>query len=238
MARRIDAGSRKTLTPYGVIVVTADGWKFFTATGDETEVWSRRPGARWPNSQLEGRDVGATIAHNGDLVDVEFPNGDEPDDLTSDELNAWMNDIETYMTAGPVGRLRHHVTGAIERGEKEPIIGIGKPFAENPRKNVTDVARAFNDGKRKGKPGDSIWTDGEAIYSYNTALLVKLPYRPQEEYYGLAPGLVLNKTRYSVTTTQQQHGLHEMFGQRIEYFVDGLDRGVPAFRVLEAAGID
>lgn len=110
-------------------------------------------------------------------------------------------------------------------------------FNANPRKNVTDVARAMNDGKRKGKPGDSIWTDGEAVYSYNTALLVKIPPRQNEGYYGLAPGLVLNKTRYSVTTTQQQNGLRELFGQRIEYFVDDLDRGVPAFRVLEAAGI-
>jgi hypothetical protein len=108
---------------------------------------------------------------------------------------------------------------------------------ENPRKNVTAVAKALYDGKRKGRPGDSIWTDGENIWSYNTCLLAARPAVQNQGYYGLAPEYVLNASRYSVTTSQQQNSLRVLFGGAITAVVTDLDRGVPPFRVLEAAGI-
>lgn len=71
------------------------------------------------------------------------------------------------------------------------------------RKNTRDTFNAFLNDQPKGKPGSAIWTDGHSIYSYGTCLVAVLP---EEE--GRWPlKFVLNRSKYSVTTTIHQNGL-------------------------------
>ena len=110
--------------------------------------------------------------------------------------------------------------------------GPARSYAENPRKNVMDVMRAFEQHKTKGRNGDSIWTNGDHVYSYYTCLLVRTQ-RAGTVY-------VLNNSAYSVTTRQQQNGIRELLreggaGNNLVEVTD-LDRGVTADTVLEAAG--
>jgi hypothetical protein len=70
---------------------------------------------------------------------------------------------------------------------------------DNPRKNVEYVYQAWSKGKRV-KPSESIWTDGIVIYSYNTWILARIR----------GGAVLLNATKYSVTTTQQQNGLRQL----------------------------
>lgn len=64
------------------------------------------------------------------------------------------------------------------------------------RKNTREVWNAWKQGKRHEKY-DSIWTDGQVIYSYGTWLL---KHQPIGKY-------LFNVTRYSKTTTNHQSGL-------------------------------
>jgi hypothetical protein len=63
---------------------------------------------------------------------------------------------------------------------------------------VQDVYRAWKMG-RACKPGSSIWTNGETVYSYSTAIL---------RHKNLVP--VLNVRKYSVTTSRHQNALREL----------------------------
>lgn len=66
------------------------------------------------------------------------------------------------------------------------------------RKNTREVFNAWKDGKRL-KKCDSIWTNGEVIYSYNTWLLAPYPKRIGK--------YLFNLTEYSRTTTNHQHSI-------------------------------
>ena len=75
------------------------------------------------------------------------------------------------------------------------------------RKNTQEVFKAWTEGKAQRKQ-DSIWTDGQVIFSYGTWL-----FKHQQFTRGKSKGLVklgkyeFNNTRYSITTSIQQGGL-------------------------------
>lgn len=71
------------------------------------------------------------------------------------------------------------------------------------RKNTAEVMEAWNFYKTKGKRGDSIWTDGNNVFSYDTCILT---YGPN--------GGRLNTTKYSVTTTTHQNGIKAWLAER------------------------
>lgn len=62
------------------------------------------------------------------------------------------------------------------------------------RKNTMQVFEAWQAGKKNMRQ-TSIWTDGHDVYSYGTMILKKDQIR------------VLNRTKYSRTTTQHQNNL-------------------------------
>lgn len=64
--------------------------------------------------------------------------------------------------------------------------------------------------KEKDHKDDGVWTDGETIYSYSTALVVKLD----------DDRVVLNATSYSHTTGKHQTRLRELLNG---YFGDVLE---------------
>lgn len=66
------------------------------------------------------------------------------------------------------------------------------------RKNTFTIMEAWNFDRAKGKAGDSIWTDGQNVYSYQTCILV---YGPN--------GSILNVGKYSRTTSTHQNGVKE-----------------------------
>lgn len=68
------------------------------------------------------------------------------------------------------------------------------------RKNAAAVYAAWLDG-RPLRRARSIWTDGESIYSYDTAILARD-----------AANVILNVTKYSQTTTTHQNGLAVALG--------------------------
>jgi hypothetical protein len=106
----------------------------------------------------------------------------------------------------------------------------GRTFAENPRKNVEQVMDAFAHHRKKGNRGDSISTDGESVFSYFTCLVTRVQ--------RAGTVFLLNATRYSVTTTQQQGGIREILRDHgasvVE--VEGLSRGADANDLLAQAG--
>lgn len=99
------------------------------------------------------------------------------------------------------------------------------------RVNTRKVVEAFNRG-RKCEAARAVWTDGEAIYSYGTCIVAQLP----------GGGLVLNREKYSVTTSCQQNGLRVAFGDRIVAEVDGGNHAYPETliersKTLEASAV-
>ena len=70
------------------------------------------------------------------------------------------------------------------------------------RRSTRRIAAAF----REGRPlaiSESLWTSGNAIYSYATCIAVKQTKRMRS--------VVLNGTKYSVTTSRIQAELRELF---------------------------
>ena len=65
------------------------------------------------------------------------------------------------------------------------------------RKNCQRTVNAWRDGKSFGKRGDSIWTDGDAVYSYATWIVCPRKGGP----------FLFNATKYSQTTTTHQNAL-------------------------------
>lgn len=96
------------------------------------------------------------------------------------------------------------------------------------RKNCTKAFAAFLAG-RSARPAQSIWTDGNTIYSYRTAILTKVPNEPR-----LA---ILNVTQYSATTSVHQHSLAVALGQEGWHWfeVEGFSRGCDFVDLLDAA---
>ena len=66
------------------------------------------------------------------------------------------------------------------------------------RKNTRQTVEAFLEGKAR-RPANSIWTNGDHIWSYGTMLVERHPTDPRS--------LVFNATKYSPTTSQHQRGL-------------------------------
>ncbi len=98
------------------------------------------------------------------------------------------------------------------------------------RKNTQAAYNLWESGGRSTASvrGTSIWTDGKIIYSYGTPLLM------------VAPGgdvLILNVTKYSVTTSQQQGGLGFLLRGYDVLEVSGIPQGATASKLLEAAMI-
>ena len=92
------------------------------------------------------------------------------------------------------------------------------------RVNVKRVAAAWREG-REDRREQSVWTDGRAIYSYGTCLVAPL-----------ASGrVVLNVTKYSVTTSNKQSGLRVALHGLIAAEVDGLDYGARPHHIVEKA---
>lgn len=81
------------------------------------------------------------------------------------------------------------------------------------RKCTLDVFSAFVRGGENRKQ-NSIWTDGDTIYSYGTAIATFGDYLNQ---------VYLNRTTYSKTTTTHQNSLAMLFETR-GYTVQELDR--------------
>lgn len=79
------------------------------------------------------------------------------------------------------------------------------------------------DARKSLKPASSIWTNGDHIYSYSTCLVVRLD----------DGRIVLNRTRYSVTTTIHQNALAAHFRGCLT--VDGMRFGACASELKEAA---
>lgn len=95
------------------------------------------------------------------------------------------------------------------------------------RKNCQQVVRAFDSGKAL-RPAASIHTDGETIYSYNTAILTRHP--------GGNGKVILNRTRYSTTTTIHQNAIAAAY-QGVLLEVDGLPQGCSVATLLRYAGV-
>jgi hypothetical protein len=90
------------------------------------------------------------------------------------------------------------------------------------RKNTRLALAAYNAGKA-ARPAESIWTDGDTIYSYRTALLTRLPDGRE----------VFNGTRYSVTTTIHQNAIRD--AAYLE--VDDIERGASAEDLRDAVAV-
>jgi hypothetical protein len=97
---------------------------------------------------------------------------------------------------GPLERLRHHVSGAVERGEKEAI--VNKPYLLiiperlSPPRPVADFAEAsriYSQMRDESDEGASTWPDGfvndygfnVARISYNGKVWRSLEYQPNEQ---------------------------------------------------------
>lgn len=91
------------------------------------------------------------------------------------------------------------------------------------RKNCERTIGAWRDGKSFGKRGDSIWTDGEGIYSYGTWILCGE--RGEERGHGFP----FNATWYSRTTVTHQNAIRAyMDGEGINLCVyDNVPIGTP-----------
>ena len=89
------------------------------------------------------------------------------------------------------------------------------------RKN-TEAALAAWQARRPARPAVSVWTDGETLFSYETAILTRDDDGRQ----------IRNVTKYSPTTSQHQNAAGEWAGNT--YDVDGLKRGATR-RDLQAA---
>lgn len=68
------------------------------------------------------------------------------------------------------------------------------------RKNCQRTINAWENGEPFGKRGDSIWTDGDGIYSYATWIVM-------ESFDGAGPRYCFNATKYSQTTTTHQNAI-------------------------------
>jgi hypothetical protein len=90
------------------------------------------------------------------------------------------------------------------------------------RVNCKNVLNAWRCGRRN-KSAQSIWTDGRDIYSYGTCLVTRDD----------AGNVILNRTRYSVTTTIHQGALAvALNGCRV---VDGIRIGCSPYTLTAAA---
>lgn len=88
------------------------------------------------------------------------------------------------------------------------------------KSNLVRVLISWDDSRAEGRTGSSIWTDGDTIFSYGTAILTGRAFA----------GLVLNVTKYSATTSTFQNALAKhLHSERRQFMtVDGMERGLAA----------
>ncbi len=92
------------------------------------------------------------------------------------------------------------------------------------KRNTRATLQAWH--AREPSPQPSIWTDGETIWSYGTAIATRTN-----------PGaVILNRTKYSSTTSGHQNALLDELGSGPVVTVDGIEQGADAARLL-AAGL-
>jgi hypothetical protein len=96
------------------------------------------------------------------------------------------------------------------------------------RKNTTNVFESWMDGNRN-IDNESIWTDGESIFSYSTCVLATY-----------AGGIVLNVTNYSPTTNSHVRGILTLLRQtgleKNLVLVDNLERGISRKGLTDEGG--
>jgi hypothetical protein len=85
-------GTKVRRTTYGEVMLTPSGFASIVANEHETYMWAHKAGHGWPCSVLSSHGVEIAIAANGDLVDYEGP-----EDVTSDELDAYTSDLLSYI---------------------------------------------------------------------------------------------------------------------------------------------
>jgi len=82
------------------------------------------------------------------------------------------------------------------------------------RRNTQQAVTAWEKGKAS-RAASSIWTDGEALYSYGTVLVTRE-----------AGWLFVNRTKYSTTTSCQQSGVsYALRGLAQVCYVEGVPMG-------------
>lgn len=101
------------------------------------------------------------------------------------------------------------------------------------RKNVREVMEAWNENRKCDPKGaGTVWTDGDVVYSYSTAILADVG---DGRYY-------LNLTKYSATTSQHQSGIRGWLNARggviLENLVevDGVRQGATPVELRDRAG--
>lgn len=109
------------------------------------------------------------------------------------------------------------------------------------RKNARAALKSWW-GDRPNKRAKSIWSDGENLWSYDTCLVTWLVSGwPEddpstEERY---EAVIINRSRYSVTTSAHQTAIHASLSQRLGaanvIVVEDLDRGVGPDELRRAA---
>lgn len=83
------------------------------------------------------------------------------------------------------------------------------------RKNTQAVIEAFKQQQSKGNIGDSISTDGQTIFSYQTPIArYRMPISAWSSR--LTPTILLDKSKYSHTTSTQQSTIRQSFSDVIE----------------------
>lgn len=93
------------------------------------------------------------------------------------------------------------------------------------RENTRQAVQAFDAGRAE-RPARSVWTDGETLFSYGTAIATRD-----------GGTVVLNVTRYSKTTSEKQNGARTYYGASNPNVVtvDGIPRGAGRRELLDAA---
>jgi hypothetical protein len=96
------------------------------------------------------------------------------------------------------------------------------------RKNTSETLHAWRAGRPYGRAGDSVWTDGESVYSYDTCIVAPAVTVPLEIDGGTytVERFPLNVTEYSRTTSEKQRGAVAFMGPGVFVEVDNLYRGI------------
>lgn len=91
------------------------------------------------------------------------------------------------------------------------------------RVNTSKALAAWAAGKAH-RSCNAIWTDGDSIYSYGTAIVVRVP-----------GGLAFNATKYSPTTSGHQSALYAQLLPQVIVHLNDQRQGVSAYGLRDAA---
>lgn len=95
------------------------------------------------------------------------------------------------------------------------------------RQNTESVFKSWQQGKAQRRCA-AVWTDGKHIYSYRTCIAAL------DETDGM---VVLNRTRYSMTTTVHQNALAVLLGSVVKREMLQLREGVSYMDVLDRCDV-